>query len=133
MAHAGGRPTKYNDDILIKTQQYFERNVGVGSGSLPTLEGLSLELGIDDETIIEWAKIHPEFSAAIKRIKAAQKQVLMNDGMYGGKEVNATMAIFLLKANHGMIETDRKLLGGLDGGDLVIKTITYADDDKDST
>lgn len=28
----------------------------------------------------------------------------MDDGMYGGKEVNAGMAIFLLKANHGMKE-----------------------------
>jgi hypothetical protein len=26
----------------------------------------------------------------------------MDDGMYGGKEVNAGMAVFLLKANHGM-------------------------------
>jgi len=44
----------------------------------------------------------------------------MNDGLYGGKEVNSTMAIFLLKANHGLIEksaldltTDGEKLEGL--------------------
>ena len=31
-----------------------------------------------------------------------QKQQLIDDGLYGGKKVNAAMAIFLLKANHGM-------------------------------
>ena len=30
---------------------------------------------------------------------------LINDGLYGGKEVNSIMAIFLLKANHGMIDS----------------------------
>jgi hypothetical protein len=38
--------------------------------------------------------------------------------MYGGKEVNSTMAIFLLKANHGMIETEKKMLVGENGESL---------------
>jgi hypothetical protein len=39
---------------------------------------------------------------SIKKLADLQKNQLMNDGMYGGKEVNAGMAIFLLKAVHGL-------------------------------
>ena len=30
----------------------------------------------------------------------------MSDGMYGGREINQAMAIFLLKCNHGMKESE---------------------------
>lgn len=49
-------------------------------------------------------RLHPEFSYAIKKLKTYQRERLINDGLYGGKKVNAAMAIFLLKANHGMVE-----------------------------
>jgi len=85
---------------------------------LPTIEGLAISLGVNTDTIVEWEKKYPEFSATIKELKEKQKNQLINDGMYGGKEVNSTMAIFILKCNHGMIETERKMLVGADGKDL---------------
>lgn len=97
-----GRPTKYIPEIIFpKAEEYF-KEVGTGQMTLPTVEGLAEKLGVVSDTIREWTKHHKKFSATIKRLADKQKKQLMNDGMYGGKEVNAAMAIFLLKANHGM-------------------------------
>ena len=117
-----GRPTLYNDDVPQKTREYL-KTTGREATELPTIEGLARYLGVARDTIYEWIKPeykHIEFSDTIKEIEEAQKAQLINDGMYGGKEVNSTMAIFLLKCNHGMIETERRLVGGLDGGPLVV-------------
>ena len=117
-----GRPTLYNESILAKTNEYL--NIACPENmSIPTIEGLSLALGVDDDTIVEWAKKYPVFSAATKRVMVTQKVHLINTGMFGGKEVNAAMAIFLLKNNHNMkdrtdVTTNDKdlpapLLGGI--------------------
>ncbi len=101
-----GRPTKYLPAIIYpKIEEYF-KTVGREQTELPTVEGFAEYLGVDDDTIVEWGKKYPEFSATIKKVMSKQRTQLMNDGMYGGKEVNAAMAIFLLKVNHGMKETD---------------------------
>jgi len=104
-----GRPTLYHNGVLSECEEYIAINSS--APSLPTIEGLSLHLGVSDDTMADWCEKHPEFRAAYKRVFKLQKNQLMVDGMYGGKEVNSAMAIFLLKANHGMIETERKLLG----------------------
>jgi len=107
--HAGGRPTKYIPAVIFpKTKEYIE-SCGREQTSLPTIEGLALALDVNTDTLREWAKRYPEFSATIKKILAKQKQQLMDDGLYGGKEVNAAMAIFLLKVNHHMVEPPTSL------------------------
>lgn len=101
-----GRPTKYiPEEIYPKIEEYIS-SCGKENTSLPSFEGLALHLDVNGDTLVEWGKTYPQFSAAIKRILAKQKTQLMDDGMYGGKEVNAAMAIFLLKVNHGMKEND---------------------------
>jgi hypothetical protein len=117
--HAGGRPTKYNELTVTKADEYIS-TCGKEQMSLPTLEGLAIYLDVTSETIRQWEKEHLEFSLTIKKITDLQKQQLMDDGMYGGKEVNSTMAIFLLKVNHGMIETSRTELGGINGQPITI-------------
>ncbi len=96
-----GRPTKYIPEIIYpKIDQYLSRG-GREQTELPTVEGLAIFLDVNTDTVFEWAKVHPEFSEYLKLIADKQKNQLMNDGMYGGKEVNSSMAIFLLKAIHG--------------------------------
>lgn len=98
----GGRPTKYIPKIILsKTQEYFSIATKENT-SLPSVEGLALHLDVHVDTLYEWSKKYSEFSETLKKILMKQKVQLMEDGMYGGKEVNATMAIFLLKVNHGM-------------------------------
>lgn len=102
-----GRPTKYiPTEIFPKIEGYLN---SVNDTQLPSIEGLALYLDVNPDTIYEWAKLYTEFSETIKKIAAKQKKQLMEDGMYGGKEVNAAMAIFLLKVNHGMNEAPTNL------------------------
>lgn len=120
-----GRPSKYDPSFIDIAKKYIN-DCGREATELPTIEGLALLLKVDDERIRDYADakvkdtdgneteelLHPEFNATIKELKSKQKNQLMNDGLYGGKEVNSTMAIFLLKANHGMIETEKRILAG---------------------
>lgn len=123
-----GRPTKYTPEIIEEISTYLREYETGEINNLPTRYKFAQRIGVNDDTLVEWENktdkegnlVYPDFSAAIKRIDKAQKQQLMDHGMYGGKEVNSTMAIFLLKANHGLIETNRQELTGKDGEKLVI-------------
>jgi hypothetical protein len=101
------RLNKFNPAVYNQIDQYLSM-CGRENMSLPTIEGLAGHIGVDSDTIRNWAKVVPEFSSRIKKMVDKQKQQLMEDGMYGGKEVNAAMAIFLLKANHGMSDGSAK-------------------------
>jgi len=107
--HAGGRPTKYTPDIWPKIKKYLSM-CGRENMALPTVEGLAIHLDVTSETIRQWATKYKEFSLTIKKLADKQKEQLMNDGMYGGKEINQAMAIFLLKVNHGMNEGPNTLI-----------------------
>ena len=117
--HPGGRPTLYNDGMPRKVREYI-KSCGRESQEIPMVEGAALYLGVDEETIGRWSDLYPEFCGAIQELKRAQKIQLANDGLYGGKEVNQAMAIFLLKCNHGMVETSRQEITGRDGEPLLV-------------
>lgn len=104
--HPGGRPTKYGPHILVQTEEYL-KNAIPQNMTIPTLEGLALHLDLNDETLTEWAKIHPEFSASISKLRRLQKQYLTEIGLFGGKEVNPTIVALLLRANHNVVETTK--------------------------
>ena len=104
--HAGGRPTKYIPETIHPRVDEYLAQCGREQTQLPTVEGLALYLSVNTDTVFTWAKRYPEFSEYLKKVAAKQKEQLINDGMYGGKEVNAAMAIFLLKAIHRLKEND---------------------------
>lgn len=112
-----GRPTKYNLQVIDKVNKYLADAIPENM-DIPTVEGLALELDVNEDTLYEWAKLHPEFSDALKRLKILQKQHLTKIGIFGGKEINSNIVMLLLKVNHNMIETQRTELTGKDGGDL---------------
>lgn len=106
-----GRPTKYEDRFIEEVDTYIASN-GREQTSLPTKEGFALYIGVDDDTLDNWANakddagklIRPEFFGALKKLMLTQKVQLINDGVYGGKEVNSTIVKLLLQNNHGMKE-----------------------------
>lgn len=118
--HAGGRPTKYSPLIIKKTKEYiasckdevteFWKTRGEKSDSydrlltvkLPTVQGLALHLGINEDTIVEWGELYPEFSASVRALKSEQARRLIDNGLSG--DYNPQMAKFLLSANHGLRE-----------------------------
>ena len=105
-----GRKTKYvPEKILPKIGEYLSM-CGREQTSLPTISGLAVFLGVHRDTLYEWAKKYPSISDALKRVAEKQRAQLIDDGLYGGKEVNASMAIFLLKALHGLKENEPSVL-----------------------
>jgi len=125
MDNKRGAPLKYPDEneLVRKANEYLS-TTGRSQTSLPTIEGLALYLDLDDDNVNEYSKRYTQFHATIKRLKSKQKNQLIDDGLYGGKEINAGMAIFLLKANHGMIETEKRILvGGEDNKPIQIKIV----------
>lgn len=103
---SAGRPTIFSEETIVKTREYI-RDAVPENMSIPTMEGLALHLGVNGDTLVEWAKENEEFSAAIVDLKMWQKQHLMITGLFGGKEINANVAIFLMRVNHEMIELTR--------------------------
>lgn len=103
MKHAGGRPTKYNPAFNAELDKYLA-TTGRENTSLPTKQGFALWLDVDDETLNEWGKVHKEFSATLRKLMMIQAKQLIDDGIYGGKEINPTIVKLLLQNNHGMKE-----------------------------
>jgi len=130
--HPGGRPTKYIPEKIYPLAEEYIKSCGREQTELPTIEGLALKLNVNLDTLYEWQNKYPEFSETLKKILAKQKTQLINDGMYGGKEVNATMAIFLLKCNHKMVEAghETKVNIAQVGGKMGIQFVV---DDKSQT
>lgn len=121
MTHPGGRPTKYREELNQELDKYL-MTTGRKKASLPTIQGFSLWLGINDDTVNEWTKEHKEFSATIEKLKKIQAKQLIDDGIYGGKEVNATIVKLLLQNNHGMKE---KIDQTTNDKDISIPSIQY--------
>ena len=124
-----GRPTEYKPEYIQQIEEYLQ-TCGREQTKLPKRVDVALLLDCDDETLIEWGEKYPEFSATLKKVDHLQKSELMDDGMFGGKEINPGMAIFLLKANHGMVETERHEHSGPGGLPIpVINVLTYGNTD----
>jgi hypothetical protein len=98
-----GRPTKYLPEYCQKVDEYLA-TTGREQTSLPMVEGFAVYLDVNKTTLYEWAKDYPEFSNALGKIKVKQLLQLVDDGIYGGKEVNSTIVKLLLQNNHGMKE-----------------------------
>jgi hypothetical protein len=111
-----GRPTKYNEDILIKTKEYIDScedevtSIKNGDGykskikvKLPTIEGLCLAIDIRKETLFQWEKEDDkkEFSDLIDNLRQKQADRLINNSISG--DYNPTIAKVLL-TKHGYRE-----------------------------
>lgn len=111
MAHPGGRPTKYNPLFVDKVEEYLQF-ASRDNMHLPKIVSFARFIEVAKSTLYEWAGakdkngklLHPEFSDALAKIMEAQEERLQDDGIYGGKEVNATIVKLLLQNNHGMKE-----------------------------
>jgi hypothetical protein len=99
---AGGRPTKYTEDLLVIAREYPE-NYKDYNHSFPSVVGLCRIIGIHSETAYAWARDpeKEEFSGIIKHIMDNQHFDLIEGGLNG--EFNPTITKLIL-AKHGHSE-----------------------------
>lgn len=114
MAHAGGRPTKYTDEMPQSLIDYFTvdpytekaiEHTDKKGNSWTTYEDVANDIpffsnwcnsvDISQETMNQWKKSKPEFSEAYKKAKSLQKNFLIINGLRG--LYNNTFAIFTAK------------------------------------
>lgn len=95
-----GRPTLYSDEINEKAREYlrFCRE----KPNIPFIEELALELDVCRDTILEWTRQHEEFSCTIQMLMLLQSFLLKKGSLC--KKLQPNVAIFLLKANHGLTD-----------------------------
>ena len=129
-----GRPTDYCDEIVEKARQYVlsaeDEDINQLAGltqkgtelfksrikvNLPSIEGLSLHLGISRETVYDWESQESKkvFSDIIMKLRAKQAIQLINKGLSG--EYNSTIVKVLL-SKHGYREGVEQT--GKDGAEL---------------
>lgn len=119
-----GRPTKYNDDIVKKAQEYLDGFYGkaykekVESADvdevIPSIEGLAHHLGISRRIIYNWKEDvdKEEFLHTLDKIEERQKQLLLNQGLLG--KFNAQITKLAL-GNHGMSDKVDQSLANKEG------------------
>lgn len=96
-----GRPTEYKEEYIDAVDRYLERATRENM-HLPKIESFALFIGVERKTLYNWEKTHPDFKKALNKIRTTQAERLIDDGIYGGKEVNATIVKLLLMNNHNM-------------------------------
>ena len=109
-----GRPTKYRSHYPGIVHGYID--LEIKARRIPWVEDVCEIFKTSRETLGNWGKKHPSFFDAIKRLKTVQEKSLKIQGM----TKQAAMPIFLLKSNHGYIETDRLEHTGADGEPLEV-------------
>ncbi len=118
----GGRPTEYDEDVLVKAKAYLEGwDKGEKPDVIPSVEGLAFHIDRARSTIYEWAKSDDkkEFSDTLEKINELQKRVLLNNGLTG--DFNSNIAKLAL-GNHGMSEKVHQELSAPGGGPIQTTT-----------
>lgn len=109
------RPTKYNNSILEKSNEYLSQWHTLGD-MIPSVEALSEYIDIARSTIYKWAEEEgkEEFSDILDKVNRLQARTLINNGLSG--DFNAAITKLVL-TKHGY--SDKRELTGADGKDLI--------------
>lgn len=104
---AAGRPTKYSAAIVKKAKEYAEQfEVGGNQPKdevIPSVEGLSLYIGIRRSTIYEWIDHEDKkvFSDIVAKMLSCQGKILLNGTLSNKLNSNVGKAIL---TKHGYTE-----------------------------
>lgn len=84
-----GRPSSYDpafcDEVESLMRQGFSKTAAAGA------------IGVSRDTLLEWTKVHEDFSGAVKRGEAARTHKLETDLLLAPDGPNVTSRIFALK------------------------------------
>jgi len=119
--HAGGRPTKYCQDILDIANEYINDYTDYGD-IMPSHIGMFLHMGISKTCGYDWDKDpkKAEFSAILEKCNMMQHQKLINNGLNG--QFNSAI-VKLALGKHGYHDKQHTELSGVDGKPIEIDTV----------
>jgi hypothetical protein len=86
-------------EILKNTDKYIVK-AKEEKTKLPKHESLALELGVCRKTLYNLAKKYPKFKDKLEEISLIQLIRLIDDGLYGGRNVNPAIVKLILVSNH---------------------------------
>lgn len=131
-----GRPTKLTEAMLASANEYYKKCKD--DNETPYVEELAIYyMDVDRSTIWRWVKsvddeefmkkqteyrreLLLDFCNTIKKLATMQLFRYKKDGK---KDRSNAVLIFLMKADHGMVETTRHELTGADGQPIQFKPI----------
>jgi hypothetical protein len=132
--HPGGRPTKYDPKYCEDIINHFDVEpfdeiidkdgnvIGTKPARFPTFERYARKIKVHTDTLIEWTKVHPEFSVAYKKAHNLQFAVYQEGVMQGAWQ--QAFAIFLGK-NIFKLTDKQDIHNTVDlGGKVTIKIVT---------
>lgn len=125
-----GRPTKYNEEIQAKADEYLTKWEDLKE-AVPTIAGLCLYIDTPKTTTFDWGKKFPEFSTTLGKVQLTQEFSLVNKGLKN--EINANIGKFMMY-NHGYKEKTEQDLMSSDGSmkqPTKIQLVGVRADDKD--
>ena len=114
---SAGRPSKYNDDILVKAKEYLLTGYGEQGEVVPTQEGLALYIGIHRSTLHAWKAEEgkEKFSDILEECNQRQTILLMSGALTN--DMNANIAKLML-GKHGYSEKNQTELTGANGSPI---------------
>lgn len=126
----GGRPTKWSKELEAKAWDYIDTWNSEYGHTIPSIQGLAVELKIGTSTIYDWAEVEGkqqqgQFSDILPAIMDKQHLVLIDKGLLKDFDSGITK---LVLGKHGYhAKEDREISGP--GGKPIEKdiTITFVD------
>ena len=113
-----GRPTKYRPRFIKTARNYLEECKN--QKKIPFLEELASKIKVTERTLSNWGEANEGFLQAVEEIMDHQRMAIKVMGLK-----SPSMLIFLLKANHGMMRTEKRQHEGPNGGP--VESIIFTD------
>ena len=106
-----GRPTKLTDELMHKAKVYVQRDYLIDE-LIPTMQGLSLYLGVSKRVLHDWRNENDEFMHIVDDLMDLQAKNLFRGGLTG--DFNASITKLLL-TKHGFSDRVEQDLKSSDG------------------
>lgn len=104
---AGGRPTKYDAEVVALANDYADNFKDYGD-VVPSIVGLCRHINRSKSIVYDWMKDKnkPEFSDICSKIQEGQEQGLINGGLAGGFAPSVTKMLLTKHGYSDKTETD---------------------------
>ena len=123
--HAGGRPTKYNQDMLEQSIEYLD-NYTDHDHIIPSVVGLADVLNVTTKTLYNWSdqEGNEEFLHILKRINDKQHLKLINGGLNGALNPAITKLVLGKHGYHDKVDQDVTSKGKPISNNFIIQPVT---------